>query len=62
LLVEFVPVTDLMFAAIERGREPLYSDFGRAGFEAALSRCFAIERTLEMPNGRVLYLACRRPN
>lgn len=60
LLVEFVPVTDPMFAAIARGREPLYPDCVRPAFEAALSARFAIERTQELPNGRVLYLARRR--
>ena len=60
LLVEHVPVTDPMFAAIARGREPLYRDCERPGFEAALSGLFEIERTRELSNGRVLYLARRR--
>jgi len=60
LLVEFVPVTDPMFAAIARGREPLYADCVRPAFESVLSQRFAIERTQELPNGRVLYLARRR--
>jgi hypothetical protein len=60
LLVEFVPAADPMFAAIARGREPLYPDCVRPAFETALARRFAIERTRELPNGRVLYLAHRR--
>jgi SAM-dependent methyltransferase len=61
LLVEFVPVSDPMFAAIARGREPLYADCVRSGFESALTRHFAIERTQDLPNGRILYLAFLRP-
>ena len=60
LLVEYVPVTDPMFAAIARGREPLYGDCLRAEFEATLLQRFQIERKHELPNGRVLYLARRR--
>jgi SAM-dependent methyltransferase len=60
LLVEFVPVADPKFAAIARGRESLYPDCHRPAFEEALSTRFAIERTLDLSNGRVLYLAARR--
>ncbi len=60
LLVEYVPVTDPMFAAIARGREPLYLDCLRPEFEATLQLRFQIERKHELPNGRVLYLARRR--
>jgi SAM-dependent methyltransferase len=60
LLVEFVPTTDPMFAALARGREPLYPDCVRPAFETALAKHFAVERTRELPNGRVLYLARRR--
>ncbi len=60
LLVEFVPVTDPMFAAIARGREPLYADCERAAFEAALNERFQIDWSGELSNGRVLYLASRR--
>ena len=60
LLVEFVPVTDPMFATIARGREPLYADCERAAFELALNEKFRIERSRELSNGRVLYLASRR--
>lgn len=60
LLVEYVPVTDPMFAAIARGREPLYGDCLRAEFEATLLQRFQIERKHELPNGRVLYLARKR--
>ena len=60
LLVEYVPVSDPMFAAIARGREPLYPDCLRPEFEAALQQRFQIERKHELPNGRVLYLARRR--
>lgn len=57
LIVEFVPASDPMFAAIARGREPLYPDCVRPAFEVELNRHFRIERTLELPNGRVLYFA-----
>jgi len=57
LLVEYVPVTDPMFAAIARGREPLYTDCLRPEFEATLLQRFQIERKHELPNRRVLYLA-----
>jgi SAM-dependent methyltransferase len=60
LLVEYVPVADPMFAAIARGREPLYADCQRPEFEATLLRRFQIERKHELPNGRVLYLALKR--
>ncbi len=60
LLVEHVPVTDPMFAAIARGREPLYPDCLRPEFEATLLGRFQIERRHELSNGRVLYLARRR--
>jgi SAM-dependent methyltransferase len=62
LLVEFVPVSDPMFAAIARGREPLYPDCVRIEFELALTRRFVVERFQELLNGRILYLAHRRPN
>jgi SAM-dependent methyltransferase len=60
LLVEYVPVTDPMFSAIARGREPLYPDCLRPAFEVTLLERFQIERKHELPNGRVLYLARRR--
>ncbi len=60
LLVEYVPVTDPMFAVIARGREPLYADCMRPAFEATLQQRFQIEREHELSNGRVLYLARRR--
>lgn len=60
LLVEFVPVTDPMFAAIARGRESLYGDCTQPAFEAALGHHFQVEKSRELPNGRVLYLARRR--
>ena len=60
LLVEYVPVADPMFAALARGREPLYTDCERAEFEATLLQRFQIERKHELPNGRVLYLARKR--
>lgn len=60
LLVEFVPVSDPMFAAIARGRESLYADCERGNFEATLEGRFDIERRHELPNGRVLFLARRR--
>jgi hypothetical protein len=62
LLDEFVPVSDPMFAAIARGRQPWYADCVRTEFESALMRRFAIERSQELPNGRILYLAQRRPD
>jgi SAM-dependent methyltransferase len=60
LLVEYVPVGDPMFAALARGREPLYADCVRPEFEATLLQRFQIERKHELPNGRVLYLARKR--
>jgi SAM-dependent methyltransferase len=60
LLVEYVPVGDPMFAALARGREPLYADCVRPEFEATLLQRFQIERRHELPNGRVLYLARKR--
>jgi len=60
LLVEYVPVTDPMFAALARGREPLYPDCLHPAFEATLLERFQIERKHELSNGRVLYLARRR--
>lgn len=60
LLVEYVPVTDPMFAAIARGRETLYGDCERPAFEATLQQQFQVERRHELPNGRVLYLARKR--
>lgn len=60
LLVEFVPVADPMFAALARGRESLYGDCQRPAFEATLHGRFHVERTHELPNGRVLYLARKR--
>jgi SAM-dependent methyltransferase len=62
LLVEYVPVADPMFAALARGREPLYADCQRPEFEATLLQRFQIERKHELPNGRVLYLARKRLN
>lgn len=60
LLVEFVPVGDPMFAALARGREPLYGDCQRPAFEATLQVHFEVERAQELPNGRVLYLVRKR--
>ena len=60
VIVEFVPVGDPMFRALARGRESLYTDCSRPGFEAALSRRFSITRNVDLPNGRALYLARRR--
>jgi SAM-dependent methyltransferase len=60
LLIEFVPPTDPMFVHIARGREALYEDYSRGTFEATLQRRFAVERTMQLENGRVLYLAHKR--
>jgi len=60
LIIEFVPVSDPMFAALARGREPLYGDCQRPAFEATLLDRFQIEQKHELPNGRVLYLARKR--
>jgi SAM-dependent methyltransferase len=60
LLIEYVPVSDPMFAALARGREPLYGDCQRPAFEATLLDRFQIERSHELPNGRVIYLARKR--
>lgn len=60
VLAEFVPISDPMFRTLARGREPLYTDCSRPGFEEALSRRFSITRTADLANGRALYLARRR--
>jgi SAM-dependent methyltransferase len=60
VIVEFVPVSDPMFRALARGRESLYADCSRPGFEEALSRRFSITRSTDLPNGRALFLGRRR--
>jgi SAM-dependent methyltransferase len=61
LVIEFVPAEDPMFAQIARGRESIYTDWTRQNFEAQLARAFTVQRSLEMPNRRVIYHARRHP-
>jgi SAM-dependent methyltransferase len=60
VVLEFVPVTDPMFARIARGREPLYADYTRENIERLLGERFEIQSTRALSNGRILYLAARR--
>lgn len=56
LLIEYVPPTDPMFQSLARGRESLYGDCVREQFEQLLGLRFRMEKTLVLPNARVLYL------
>ena len=56
-IVEFVPMSDPMFARLARGREAIYTDWSQESFERATSRRFDILRSQALDNGRVLYVA-----
>lgn len=56
-IVEFVPMSDPMFARLARGREAIYADWSQEGFERAMSRRFDVLRSQALDNGRVLYFA-----
>jgi hypothetical protein len=60
VVFELVPPTDTMFAAMARGREPLYVDCEPARAEQALAQCFEIRRRQQLDNGRVLFLLEKR--
>jgi hypothetical protein len=55
LLFEFVPTSDPMFAAIARGREPLYEDNTVENCTRLLRDRGRVELTQPLQNGRVLY-------
>jgi SAM-dependent methyltransferase len=55
LLFEFVPTSDPMFAAIARGREPLYDDNTVENCLRLLRDRGRVELTQPLQNGRVLY-------
>jgi hypothetical protein len=60
VVFELVPPTDTMFAAMARGREPLYGDCEPARAEQALRQRFEILKRQELPNGRVLMMLEKR--
>ena len=60
LVFELVPPTDTMFAAMARGREPLYTDCEPARAEARLAESFTVLRRQALENGRVLLLLEKR--
>jgi len=60
VVFEIVPPTDEMFAAMARGREPLYGDCEPAAAEQALLTRFNIVRRQVLSNGRVLTLLEKR--
>ena len=60
VVFELVPPGDAMFAAMARGREPLYGDCDPARAEQALQQRFDVLRRELLPNGRVLLLLEKR--
>jgi len=60
VIFEVVPPNDAMFAAMARGREPLYGDCEPARAEAIISARFVIARRLVLGNGRILLLLEKR--
>lgn len=57
VLIEFIAPDDPMFRRITRGREELYRDLSREGFEAACRRHFEVVRSTTLPgSSRTLYL------
>src|SRR6186713_92723 len=56
VVFELVRPGDAMFAAMARGREPLYGDCDPARAEQALQQRFDVLRRELLPNGRVLLL------
>ncbi len=60
VVFELVPPTDPMFAAMARGREPLYGDCDPSRAEQAINQAFETRRRLALPNGRVLLLLEKR--
>lgn len=60
VIFEIVPPTDTMFAAMARGREPLYGDCEPGRAEAALSASFEVRKRTVLDNGRVMLLLEKR--
>ena len=60
VIFEVVPPNDAMFAAMARGREPLYGDCEPSRTEAIISARFVIVRRLVLGNGRILLLLEKR--
>jgi SAM-dependent methyltransferase len=60
VVFEIVPPADTMFAAMARGREPLYGDCEIARAEEALQVSFEIRKRLPLDNGRVMLLLEKR--
>jgi ribosomal protein L11 methylase PrmA len=60
VVFEIVPPADTMFAAMAKGREPLYGDCEIARAEEALSVSFQVLRRQALDNGRVLLLLEKR--
>jgi hypothetical protein len=56
LLVEWVPVTDLMFQSLMRGRDALYGGLSEQDLLAACSGTFTVLKRESLANGRVLFL------
>ena len=55
-VIEFVPKPDPMVQRMLRLRADIFADYGKAQFEAAITRHGRIARTLELsPGGRTLY-------
>jgi ribosomal protein L11 methylase PrmA len=55
-VIEFVPKSDPMIQRMLQQRRDIFTDYGKAQFERALSGCARIVRTLELsPGGRTLY-------
>jgi SAM-dependent methyltransferase len=55
LVFEFVPVSDPMFRAIARGREPIYSDYSLESCKALLERRGRIAMQRQLSNRRTLF-------
>jgi ribosomal protein L11 methylase PrmA len=60
VVFELVPPTDTMFAAMARGREPLYTDCEPGRAEACLAERFTVKQRKALDNGRVLLLLEKR--
>lgn len=57
VLIEHVPPSDPMFQRLSRGRTALYADMEKSPFEQLLRARFRVEHSLDLQNGRTLYLA-----
>ena len=56
LIVEWVPVEDIMFQSLMRGRDALYGSLSEADLLAACEGRFAVRDRHALSNGRVLFL------